>query len=593
MSIFITIFVIILLIALSSSIYKILPFNLPLPFIQIILGAVVSWPSNGFHVTFDPELFMLLFIPPLLFEDGRKMPLREFFHSGREIISLALVLVFVTVVGLGYVIYFFMPEMSLPVAFALAAILSPTDAVALSSIVGKGRLSHRLMQVLEGEALMNDASALVSLKFAIAVALGITALSTAHDYAMLSLTFLKMAVGGILVGIAFTWLYVQFILFLGRLQNDEMGSQMILIMLLPFGSYAIAELLEFSGILSAVAAGMTLGYSKLMQNTPVQTRIRANNVWGLLEYLLNGAVFLMLGLQIPGIFENAYSDALVDPSTTFTTLLGDIVLIYLALMLLRFLWVALLRLLSPYTPFKKPMSFASMTFKELLILTFSGVRGTVTLSAALSIPLLISTNPDVPFPARYQVIFLSAGIIILSLVTAALVLPILLRKKKSANDIHVEVENNREEQEIRSEIATAAIDAVKSTAETLLNKAMKEQQIAAKAKEEQKKEGIVDIEDNPDKSEEELNDEATLFISQIMNHVISEIEQVNHMIEKTKETDAIEVHMRLAAVRAERRKLFELKSKNRLSAELYANLLYELDLAEALILGRSPIHPNN
>lgn len=482
--------------------------------------------------------------------------------------------------------------MSLPVAFALAAILSPTDAVALSSIVGKGRLSHRLMQVLEGEALMNDASALVSLKFAIAVALGITALSTAHDYAMLSLTFLKMAVGGILVGIAFTWLYVQFILFLGRLQNDEMGSQMILIMLLPFGSYAIAELLEFSGILSAVAAGMTLGYSKLMQNTPVQTRIRANNVWGLLEYLLNGAVFLMLGLQIPGIFENAYSDALVDPSTTFTTLLGDIVLIYLALLLLRFLWVALLRLLSPYTPFKKPMSFASMTFKELLILTFSGVRGTVTLSAALSIPLLISTNPDVPFPARYQVIFLSAGIIILSLVTAALVLPILLRKKKSANDIHVEVENNKEEQEIRSEIATAAIDAVKSTAETLLNKAMKEQQIAAKAKEDQKQETDI-VSENTEKSEEELNEEATLFISQIMNHVISEIEQVNHMIEKTKETDAIEVHMRLAAVRAERRKLFELKSKNRLSAELYANLLYELDLAEALILGRSPIHPNN
>ncbi len=561
MSIFITIFVIVMLIALSSTVHKLLPFKLPLPFIQIILGAIVSWPHNGFHVTFDPELFMLLFIPPLLFEDGRKMPLQDFIHSGREIVSLALVLVFVTVVGLGYVIYFFMPEMSLPVAFALAAVLSPTDAVALSSIVGKGRLSHKLMQVLEGEALMNDASALVSLKFAIAVALGVTALATADDYVVLSVSFLKMAVGGIIIGIAFAWLYIKFILLISRSQGDEVGSQMILLMLLPFGSYAIAELLEFSGILSAVVAGMTVNYSKFFQTTPVQMRLRANSTWGLLEYLLNGAVFLMLGLQIPAIFKETYSDALIDPSTTFTTLLGDIVLIYLALMLLRFLWILLLRYISPYTPFKKPMVFSSFTFKEILIMTLSGVRGTVTLAAALSIPLLISTNPDIPFPARYQVIFLAAGIIILSLISAALILPLLLRKKKGDETPKVAAETHAEEQEVRTEIATVAIEAVRKTAATM-------------------------------QEEREANEEEQLFITQIMNQVIGEIEQVNHMIQKTKENDALEVHIRLAAVRAERRKLYELNSKNLLSTDLYSKLLYELDLAETLILGRSPIHPN-
>ncbi len=561
MSIFITIFVIVMLIALSSTVHKLLPFKFPLPFIQIVLGAAVSWPHNGFHVTFDPELFMLLFIPPLLFEDGRKMPLQDFIHSGREIVSLALVLVFVTVVGLGYVIYFFMPEMSLPVAFALAAVLSPTDAVALSSIVGKGRLSHKLMQVLEGEALMNDASALVSLKFAIAVALGVTALATADDYAVLSISFLKMAVGGIIIGIAFAWIYIKFILLISKSQGDDVGSQMILFMLLPFGAYAIAELLELSGILSAVVAGMTVNYSKFFQTTPVQMRLRANSTWGLLEYLLNGAVFLMLGLQIPAIFKETYSDALIDPSTTFTTLLGDIVLIYLALMFLRFLWILLLKFISPYTPFKKPMVFASLTIKEIVIMTFSGVRGTVTLAAALSIPLLISTNPDIPFPARYQVIFLAAGIIILSLVSAALILPFLLRDKKSKDAPKVALESHEEEHEIRMEIATVAIEAVHKTASTMQ---------AAK----------------PDDEEEQL------FITQIMNHVIGEIEQVNHMIQKSKENDAIEVHIRLAAVRAERRKLYELNSQKRLSQELYAKLLYELDLAETLILGRSPIHPN-
>ncbi|UNM97461.1 Na+/H+ antiporter [Ignatzschineria rhizosphaerae] len=565
MSIFITIFVIILLIALSSTVHKLLPFKFPLPFIQIILGAIVSWPHNGFHVTFDPELFMLLFIPPLLFEDGRKMPLQDFIHSGREIISLALVLVFVTVVGLGYVIYFFMPEMSLPVAFALAAVLSPTDAVALSSIVGKGRLSHKLMQVLEGEALMNDASALVSLKFAIAVALGVTALTTANDYVILSVSFLKMAVGGIIVGITFAWLYIKFILLITKSQNDEMGSQMILLLLLPFGAYAIAEILEFSGILSAVVAGMTVNYSKFFQTTPVQMRLRANTTWGLLEYLLNGAVFLMLGLQIPAIFKETYSDALIDPSTTFTTLLGDILLIYLALMLLRFLWIFLLKVLSPYTPFKKPMMFASLTIKEIVIMTLSGVRGTVTLAAALSIPLLISTNPDIPFPARYQVIFLAAGIIILSLISAALILPVLLRKKKAENEApKIALETNAEEQTVRTEIATAAIEAARKTAATLQSN----------------KEGEAELDDEQD------------TVTQIMNQVIGEIQQVNHMIQNTKENDAIEIHIRLAAVRAERRKLYELNSHNKLSTELYAKILYELDLAETLLLGRSPIHPN-
>ncbi len=561
MSIFITIFVIILLIALASTVHRLIPFKAPLPFIQIIMGAIVSWPHNGFHVTFDPELFMLLFIPPLLFEDGRKMPLKDFLHAGREIISLALVLVFVTVIGLGYVIYYFMPEMSLPVAFALAAVLSPTDAVALSSIVGKGRLSHRLMQVLEGEALMNDASALVSLKFAIAVALGVTALTTAHDYALLSLDFLKMAIGGILIGIAFAWIYIRFITFLGKLQGDEVGSQMIMLMLMPFGAYAIAELLELSGILSAVAAGMTVGFSNFFQSTPVKMRLRANSVWGLLEYLLNGAVFLMLGLQIPSIFKDTYTDAIVDPSTTFTTLIGDIVLIYLALMLLRFLWLLVLKFISPYSFFKKPMSFATMTIKELAILTFSGVRGTVTLAAALSIPLLISTNPDIPFPARYQVIFLAAGIIILSLITATAILPLLLRKKKDAGK-EVEVVHHEEEDELRTEIATAAIEAIKKTSEELLK-------------------------------DKELSEEDLTFTTQITNQVIGEIEQVNHMIQQTKESDSIEVHIRLAAVRAERRKLYELNSKKRISPELYQKLLYELDLAETLILGRSPIHPND
>lgn len=149
----------------------------------------------------------------------------------------------------------------------------------------------------------------------------------------------------------------------------------------------------------------------------------------------------------------------------------------------------------------------------------------------------------------------------MSLVTAALLLPILLRKKKGVEE-PVATENHEEEHEIRTEIAVAAIEAVKKTSEELLK-------------------------------DKEMTEDDLTFTTQITNHVIGEIEQVNHMIQQTKESDSIEVHIRLAGVRAERRMLYELNSKKRISPELYAKLLYELDLAETLILGRSPIHPND
>ncbi len=129
---------------------------------QIAIGALLAWPTFGLHVEFDPELFLVLFIPPLLFADGWKTPTREFIEHGREILGLALALVVVTVVGIGFLIYWIVPGIPLIPAFALAAVLSPTDAVALSGIVGEGRIPKKIMGILQGEALMNDASGLVS-----------------------------------------------------------------------------------------------------------------------------------------------------------------------------------------------------------------------------------------------------------------------------------------------------------------------------------------------------------------------------------------------------------------------------------------------
>lgn len=143
MEIFFTILILILVVSLSGVVTRMLPFQVPLPLMQIAIGALLAWPHFGLHVDFDPELFLVLFIPPLLFADGWKTPTREFLHHGREILGLALVLVLITVVGVGYLIYAMVPGIPLVAAFALAAVLSPTDAVALSGIVGKGGFPSR------------------------------------------------------------------------------------------------------------------------------------------------------------------------------------------------------------------------------------------------------------------------------------------------------------------------------------------------------------------------------------------------------------------------------------------------------------------
>ncbi len=549
MSILFTVLAMIFLVAIAGTIDKIIPFNFPLPFMQILFGALIAWPDIGFHVEFNPELFLLLFIPPLLFEDGRRMPLHEFMHSSREILSLAMVLVFITVAGVGTMIHWVIPSMPLVVSFALAAVLSPTDAVALSSIVGKGRLSRSMTQLLEGEALMNDASALVSLKFAIAVAIGATTLNSLEDYGILGLTFIKMALGGILVGVLFTLLYIRIMRALRSFHEEEPATQMIMLLLLPFTVYAVAEVMGLSGILSAVSAGMTIGYSRIFQTAPITLRLRANSIWSLLEYILNGTVFLMLGLQIPGILSTSLEQLERDPSISFMALFSDIFIIYGALMAVRFLWLLFLRSISPIIAKRKPLKFSAFSIRELLILTFSGVRGTVTLAAALSIPLLISHDPVTPFPSRYQVLFLSVGVILLSLLVAVILLPILL--KKFTLDLTESMENERY---VRAEMTNAATEAIKTLEARLL----------------------ADTEDEAE----------TMAINEISSRIIHDTERVNGQLEHSPEADAIEIRARFAAIRAQRGKLYQLHAEKSITPENYTKLLYEIDLAETLLLGR-------
>ncbi|EKM0533277.1 Na+/H+ antiporter [Cronobacter turicensis] len=547
MEIFFTILIMTLMVSLSGVVTRMLPFQIPLPLMQIAIGALLAWPTFGLHVDFNPELFLVLFIPPLLFADGWKTPTREFLDHGREIIGLALALVVITVVGIGFLIYWMVPGIPLIPAFALAAVLSPTDAVALSGIVGEGRIPKKIMGILQGEALMNDASGLVSLKFAVAVAMG-TMIFTVGGA---SLEFLKVAIGGLLAGIAVSWLYGRSLRLLSRWGGDEPATQIVLLFLLPFASYLIAEHIGFSGILAAVAAGMTITRSGVMRTAPLAMRLRANSVWSMLEFVFNGMVFLMLGLQLPGIMETSLAAAELDPNVETWMLFMDIVLIYVALIGVRFLWLWIMKRFSLRFLKKKPLSFGEYSTRELLVASFAGVRGAITLAGVLSIPLLLPDGS--PFPARYELVFLAAGVILFSLFVGVILLPILLQQVETPDHGLA----HKEERMARSATAEVAITAIQKMEERLATN-----------------------------TEENIDDQ---LLKEVSARVVGNLRRRadgRNDVENSELEENLERRFRLTALRAERAELYHLRATRQISNETLQKILHDMDLLEALLMER-------
>ncbi|WNN44007.1 MULTISPECIES: Na+/H+ antiporter [Winslowiella] len=545
MEIFFTILIMTLVVSLSGVAARIIPFQIPLPLVQIAAGALLAWPNFGLHVDFDPELFLVLFIPPLLFADGWKTPTSEFLHHGREIIGLALVLVLITVVGIGYLIYWMVPGIPLIPAFALAAVLSPTDAVALSGIVGEGRIPKKIMSILQGEALMNDASGLVSLKFAVAVAMGTMVFTVSGA----SVEFLKVAIGGLLAGIAVCWLFGKSLRLFSRLSGDDPATQTVLLLLLPFASYLIAEHLGVSGILAAVAAGMTITRSGIMRQAPLAMRLRANSVWQMLEFVFNGMVFLMLGLQLPGILETSVAEAQADPNVQLWMLFTDIVLIYAALMIVRFGWLWIMQRLSRRFMTKRPMEFGNYSTRELLIASFAGVRGAITLAGVLSIPLLLTNGDD--FPARYELIFLATGVILFSLFVGVILLPILLRGVEGID----KSAHRHEMQNARAAMAGVAIESLRKMEERL----------------------AVDTEENIDT--ELLKETSARVVGNLRRRIDGKEDA-----ERALFAENLERRFRLTALRAERGEVYHLRATQQITNETMMKLLHDLDLLEALLI---------
>lgn len=443
MELFISVLVLLALIGVSNVINRQLPF-IPVPLIQIALGSAITLIPPGIHMQLEPELFFLLFIAPLLYNDGKHTPRSELWRLRAPILLLAVGLVFATVFLIGYAIHWMIPSIPLPVAFGLAAILSPTDAVAVGAMAGKLRLPKSLMHLLEGEALMNDASGLVAFKFAVAAAVtGYFSLSKA------SVSFLIIAIGGLAVGALLASIITGLRFLLRRSGLEDETMHMLIHILTPFALYLTAEELGLSGILAAVAGGVMHAVERdRTQKAKPRAHELSDNTWSVILFLLNGLVFVILGLQIPDVF----STVIQSPNFNNLKVFGYAFVIFIMLIVLRFLWTFAFSVKGRV--FGGTKNKEKLSFKILALTSISGVRGAVTLAGAFSIPLFIE-NGD-PFPARSLVIFLATVVILLSLLTASILLPLLAKSDGGKN------EGEREEKERQGQykMMSAAIQAI-------------------------------------------------------------------------------------------------------------------------------------
>lgn len=405
--------VLLILIGISNVVNHFLPV-VPVPLIQIALGVGATFVPGLHHIPLNPELFLLLFIAPLLFNDGKMTPRDELWQLRSSILLLALGLVFATVLIAGPFIHWIIPAIPLSAAFALAAILSPTDAVAVSSLSGRAKLPGKIMRLLEGEALMNDASGLVAFNFAIAATVtGYFSLPKAIG------SFLVIAIGGVIAGVVLGFLIIGIRMQLRRMGMEDVTLHMLIIILTPFIVYWVAEEVHVSGILAVVAAGVTHAIERdRMRSGSARLRIVSDSTWSVILFCLNGLVFILLGLEIPGVIIEVWK----DPAYNNGQVIGYILLITAVLILLRFVWVWA----------------ANCHFKSALLTALSGVRGALTLSAAFSIPLTLADNS--PFPERSLILFICSGVILLTLIIASVLLPILTREAQGDPEDQAESE---------------------------------------------------------------------------------------------------------------------------------------------------------
>ena len=450
-----TVLLLLLAVVVSGSVARIT--RIALPLVQIALGAAIVL-ITGSTVDLEPDIFFLLFLPPLLFLDGWRIPKEALFRDRAVILELALGLVLFTVVGLGFMIWWMIPEMPLPVAFALAAILSPTDPIAVQAIASRAPIPKRLMHILEGESLLNDATGLTCMRIAV-----IAATTGAFSIGSAIGTFAWLALVGVAVGVLITMGISYAKGFVSQRWGEDVGAQILVSLLIPFAAYLVAEELNASGILAAVAAGVTMSFTErslFAGQSMAVTRIRRGVVWDTVQFVANGIIFVILGEQMPSIMSRA-AEVVAGTSRPEVWWLAVYVFgIVAALATLRFVWVwTSLKLTLFRRRHREPP--AKVGLRLTMVMSLAGVRGAITLAGILTLPFVLADGS--PMPSRSLAIFLAAGVIIVSLLVATFALPRLLK----GVELPPEPSHEREEDRGRVAAASAALRAIEDVSHAM------------------------------------------------------------------------------------------------------------------------------
>jgi len=422
LEIFETILIFLAVVIVSSFVHTFIP-KVPLAFIQIILGMVLFILPVPVEFNFDSELFMLATIAPLLFVEGVNVSRVHLRRYIKPVMLMALGLVITTVIGVGLFIHLVWPDLPIGAAFAIAAILCPTDAPAVQAITQGKVLPKGAMTILEGESLLNDAAGIISFKIAVGILVtGAFSLFEAIQQ------FLIASIGGAIVGLFIGILLVRFRLTLTRRGIENINMFVFLQLLTPFVTYLVAELFHASGIIAAVVAGLVHGFERdRIAQTRTRLQLSYNHTWNILGYALNGFVFSILGFLVPEVIVKIIKS---EPHNLLF-LIGITLLVALAVYVFRFIWVYVLYPLFylSVSPFQKLMNDEGTNTKEkppkrsmyALIMTFCGVHGTISLAIALTLPYYLQNHEA--FKYRNDLLFISSGMVILSLVIAQIILP--------------------------------------------------------------------------------------------------------------------------------------------------------------------------
>ena len=462
-------------VAASSVIDKFV--NVSIPVIQVVIGLLVALvlPSVQ-EVHLESELFMLLFIAPLLFNETRETNIRALLLNLNSILSLAIALVVVSVLSVGYALHLMVPSIPLAAAFALASALGPTDAATVTALKSNIHLTHRQQTLLSGESLINDASGVVAFQFSVAAA--VTGAFSLVDAAG---SFTVLFVGGVVMGIVTGFAFSAINAMLGRLGYEDTVANVLYEVLTPFLVYLLAETFHVSGVLAVVAAGLVIALPRRQSNNALFARQKlvSDSTWKVISFLINGTIFVFLGMQLP---------LAVLPGTNgglnILQILGIVIAITLFMHGVRFAWLYVLETHKlhkgghlctgkdavdgendlagsssngekPDQPLAelgseqtseqiadqpkptcaiKPISITSAeVIKNVLVTTIAGAKGAVTLSIILTLPL--TTQSGAAFPQRDLLITIAAGVILATLLLADNLLPVLSKSPDADSDL--------------------------------------------------------------------------------------------------------------------------------------------------------------